>query len=82
MTSTIYKFEYRQGIVVVTFSAAMLWKLVFVSSASSWNRQSTLRQAYRFAIGRLIFTRERQTRPILSQAGESLVVEAYSVLGR
>ena len=35
------------------------------------NRQPTRRQAKRFTIGRLIFTRERQTSPVLSQAGAS-----------
>ena len=35
MTSTIYKFEYRQGIVVVTFSAAMLWKQDYAHAASA-----------------------------------------------
>ena len=58
MTSTIYKFEYRQGIVVVTFSAAMLWKQDYAQGAHvcrvpCQNRRDTMTLLVMVAAGRL-----------------------------
>ena len=58
MTSTIYKFEYRQGIVVVTFSAAMLWKQDYAQGAHvcrvpCQNRRDTMVLLVAMAAGRL-----------------------------
>ena len=58
MTSTIYKFEYRQGIVVVTFSAAMLWKQDYARGAHvcrvpCQNRRDTMTLLVMVAAGRL-----------------------------
>ena len=59
MTSTIYKFEYRQGIVVVTFSAAMLWKQDYarggahVCRVPCQNRRDTMTLLVMVAAGRL-----------------------------